>query len=137
MKPKSIEISNKLSYPPRVETKSVLSQIEHPIFCLHYLDKDYCLTKCNQEERAAFASTIRVLSTYSWNQIITNRIQDYEKLTDKSKIKNGHIPASVPKDASIIGFRFSGKKRMVGYRKDCVFHIIWFDIKFKLYDHGD
>ena len=133
---KSIIVQNKINPNKQVQTQGVLSQIQHPVFCLHYLEKDYCLTKCNKEERASFANTIRILSTSSWNEIITNRIKDYEKITEKKKINKGNLPSSIPKDAPIIGFRFCGKKRMVGYRSNCIFHIIWFDIKFKLYDHG-
>jgi len=46
------------------------------------------------------------------------------------------IPNHVTDDVTFIAFRFSGKKPMVGYRTDGMFHIIWFDCSYDLYDHS-
>ncbi len=46
------------------------------------------------------------------------------------------VPAHITEDVTFIAFRFSGMKPMVGYRVDGMFHIIWFDCTFNLYDHG-
>ena len=128
--------TKKLRREPEITSTSILSQIKYPVFCLHYLDVKYCLTKCNQEERASFANTIRILSNFSWNEIISNRIEGYEKILNKRSINKGNLPNSIPDDASIISFHFHGKKPMLGFRRECVFHIIWFDPRFELYDHG-
>ena len=134
-KVKSHPPPKKLSREFQITSSSLLSTIEHPVFCLHYLAKQYCLSKCNLVERASFADTIRILSQSSWNQIITNREQGYEKIANKKSINKGNLPDSIPEDASIIGFHFHNRKRMLGFRKNCIFHIIWFDPKFKLYKH--
>ncbi len=125
----------KLSREPEITSTSLSSQIQHPVFCLHYLSSDYCLTKCDQIERASFADTIRILSQCSWNEIITNRIKGYEKILDKKSINKGYLPSNIPEDASIIGFHFHDKKRVLGWRNAFIFHIVWFDPKFKLYKH--
>ena len=129
-------LQKKLKREREITSPSILSQIKYPIFCLHYLDTRYCLTKCNQVERASFANTIRILSKSSWNEIFTKRIEGYEKILNKKSINKGNLPSCIPKDASIIGFHFHDKKSMLGFRRDCIFHIIWFDPKFKLYAHG-
>ena len=33
-----------------------------PVFSLYQMDKKWCITTCEQQERAAFASKLRVLS---------------------------------------------------------------------------
>lgn len=125
----------KIKSKPSVTSPSILAQIHHPIFCLHYLDSRYCLSKCNQEERAAFANTIRMLSQLSWNEIISKHFHGYEKILNKKSINKGNLPSCILEDTSVIGFHFHKKKPMVGFRKDCIFHIVWFDPKFTLYKH--
>ena len=132
---KSVAKTKKLRREPSITSTSILSQITHPVFCLHYLDPKYCLRKCNQPERASFADTIRILSQFSWIEIIAKKTSGYEKIINKKSIK-GKLPSIINEDESIIGFHFHGKKPMLGIRRDCIFHIIWFDPRFELYDHG-
>ncbi len=44
-------------------------------------------------------------------------------------------PLHLTEDVTLIAFRFSGKKAMVGYRQEGTFHIVWFDCDFSLYAH--
>ena len=125
----------KLKAEPSVTSPSILAQIEHPVFCLHYLDKQYCLRKCNQEERAAFANTIRMLSQLPWIEITAKRLHGYEKIINKKSINRGNLPRCISDDTSVIGFHFHGKKPMVGFRTGFIFHIVWFDPTFTLYKH--
>ncbi|KYC42342.1 hypothetical protein WA1_20445 [Scytonema hofmannii PCC 7110] len=107
-----------------------------PIFSLRYLDGEYCLTKCDKDDQAAFALKIHRLSKLTWSQI---QSQDrhklgYERISrDSLKVP---IPRFITEDVNLIAFRFSGMKPMVGYRDGCVFYIIWLDKNFTLYDHG-
>jgi hypothetical protein len=125
----------KLKSKQGVTSPSVLAQIQHPVFCLHYLDSQYCLTKCNQEERASFANTIRMLSQIPWNEIIAKGVHGYEKIINKKSVNRGNLPSCITEDTPIIGFHFHKKKPMVGFRRECIFHIVWFDPKFTLYKH--
>lgn len=131
----SVARTKRLRRKPEITSTSILSQISHPVFCLHYLESKYCLTKCNQPERASFANTIRILSQSPWTEIIAKKISGFEKIINKKSIK-GKLPSIINEDESIIGFHFHGKKPMLGIRRDCIFHIIWFDPRFELYDHG-
>jgi len=87
-------------------------------------------------ERASFANTIRILSKFPWTEIIAKKISGCEKIINKKSINKGMLPSIISEDEAVIGFHFHGKKPMAGIRRECVFHIIWFDPKFKLYDHG-
>lgn len=44
-------------------------------------------------------------------------------------------PASVTPDVSFYALRFQGKKAMVGYKSDFIFHVVYLDRDFTLYDH--
>jgi hypothetical protein len=104
-----------------------------PVFCLEYLDRDYCLSRCTKEEKAAFADTLHKLSKLDW---LSLKLADrkgigYEKI-DRKSIK-GSIPAVATSDVIFIRFRFYGKKPIVGFRAGRVLHIIWVDRNHTLY----
>ena len=106
-----------------------------PIFSLRYLNKEYCLSKCEKDEKAAFADTLHRLSNLTWAQIKAAPRQGlgYEIIPRKGI---PGIPAHVTDEVNLIAFRFCAKAPMVGYRDRTTFHIIWLDRDFTLYDHG-
>jgi hypothetical protein len=105
-------------------------------FSLRYLTGDYCLTNCEIEEKAAFASKLYRLSQLTWKEIQSqNRHKlGYEKIP-QDEIKTS-IPAHVTEEVNLIAFRFDGKKPMVGYRDGVTFYVLFLDRSFTLYDHG-
>jgi hypothetical protein len=109
---------------------------QKPLFSFHYLNRDYCLSQCNAEEKAAFADTMYKLSQLTWNQIdcAPRHGLGYEKIARYAI--NSSIPPHVTEDVNFIAFRFYSMAPMVGYRDRNVFHVIWFDRAFRLYSHG-
>jgi hypothetical protein len=107
-----------------------------PTFCLWYIDRLYCISCCDHEEKAGFADTLLQLSQMTWNEIRSAHRHGLggEKIS-RDAIKRP-IPEHVTDDVTFIAFRFSGKKPMVGYRMKEMFHIVWLDRDFTLYDHG-
>lgn len=110
---------------------------ESPVFCLRYVDSEYCITGCNDEQKGSFLKTIRALSQMTWRQILlTSRESRFgsEKIPQDAikRTKPSHITA----DETLMGIRFWEKCRMVGYREREIFRIIWFDCDYSLYDHG-
>ena len=126
---------SKLSLSNSAESLRVDYNREKPTFCLRYVDPSYCITLCNKDDKAAFAERIRQLSTMTWNQIIQADRHGFgrEKISRDSLPKP---PGNISEDVSFIALRFSGLKPMVGYQQDGMFHIIWFDRDYNLYDHG-
>jgi hypothetical protein len=108
---------------------------ERPTFCLRYIDPDFCITACGTEDKANFAEKIRRMSQMTWVELRTapRHGMGAEKI-ERAEIRRP-IPDEVPEDATLLAFRFSGKKAMVGYRMRGMFHILWFDRDFTLYDH--
>jgi hypothetical protein len=116
---------------------SFSTQQEHPIFCLKYLDrKYYSLSVCTKEEKAAFADTLDRLSQLTWAEISKSSRHGlgYEKIAQNSI--RATIPRHIKDDIIFMAFRFYGKAPMVGYREDIIFHILWIDRDFTLYQHS-
>ncbi|MEG3937134.1 hypothetical protein QT995_03055 [Microcoleus sp. S36b_A3] len=108
---------------------------ESPLFSLGYMNKDYSLSQCTKDEKAAFADTLYKLSQLTWSQINASgrHGSGYEKIA-KSSIRVA-IPNHLKDDANFIAFRFCGMAPMVGYRDGAVLYIIWLDRDFTLYPH--
>lgn len=134
LKPPQQEKGKKLVTPS--DKQEIPPEQQPPVFSLRYLEGEYCLTKCDKDEQAAFALKIHRLSKLSWSQI---QSQDRHKL-GYEKISRDSLKVPIPKfitaDVNLIVFRFSGMKPMVGYRDGAVFYIIWLDRNFTLYDHS-
>jgi hypothetical protein len=106
-----------------------------PYFSLQHLNRKFCLSLCETEEKAAFADTLHKLSQLPWSQLKQQPRHGlgYEKIA-RNPIKSG-IPSHIKADVIFIAFRFHAKKAMVGYRSGHVFHVVWLDRSFKLYKH--
>ena len=110
-----------------------------PLFSLSYMARDHCITCCERDERAAFAVKLRELSQLTWAQLRNAPRQGmgYEKINrDSFRVA---IPSQITEDVHIIAFRFDGSKPIVGFRdRDDrrIFHIVWVDRNFTVYDHG-
>jgi hypothetical protein len=106
-----------------------------PSFSLQYLQKEYCISCCEQQEKAHFADTLRKLSQFTWAELKQHHRHKlgYEKI-NKTSIKAG-IPPHIREDVTFIAFRFDGKKAMIGYRSGHIFYILWLDRTFSVYTH--
>jgi hypothetical protein len=84
----------------------------------------------------AFADTLHKLSQLTWNDIISSPRHGvgYEKISRNSLRQP--IPSHIQIDINLIAFRFCAKAPIVGYREENIFHVIWLDRAFNLYDHG-
>ena len=112
-----------------------LPEQQPPLFSLRYIDREFCLSACNKDEKAAFADTLHRLSQLTWSQIrqAPRHGLGYEKI-DRDSIR-GAIPGHVTEDVNFIAFRFFGLAPMVGYRDRATFFVIWLDRTYSLYPH--
>ncbi|MBA3922718.1 MAG: hypothetical protein H0X31_13895 [Nostocaceae cyanobacterium] len=118
------------------EIPDVPPEQQPPLFSLCYMNKDYSISKCTKDEKAALADTLYQLSQLTWSQIKASPRHGlgYEKI-DRNVIKSS-IPSQIKNDVNLIAFRFCALAPMVGYRDGAVFHIIWLDRDFTLYPHS-
>lgn len=121
---------------PQFSGDGTPSEQRHPAFSLQHLNGKYCLSNCDSKEKAEFASTLHKLGQLTWSQI--KQAQKHglgcEKIA-RTAIRGASIPKHLTEDTTLLAFRCIGKAPMVGYREGHVFHILWVDRDFTLYDH--
>lgn len=116
---------------------SVSPQQMRPKFSLEHLRRSHCISSCAKDEKAALADRMHELSQLTWQQIAqAPKGGQGSEIISRNAIGEETIPSVITEDTNIIAFRFSGKAPMVGYREAEVFHIVWLDRAFNLYDHG-
>lgn len=105
----------------------------YPVFCLRYLKN---LKKCQRDELAALPRKLYELGQFTWRELRgTQRHGAGYELIPWAKV-SCCPPADVQPDTQATVFRFYGKRAMIGYTKDEVFHILLLDRDYKAYDHG-
>ena len=117
------------------EESSGSTQNQTPLFCFHHLGGDFCLSHCDQEEKAAFADTVHKLSRVSWAEIArSHRHAIGTEIISRDSLTMP-LPSSITDDVNILAFRFHGKAPMLGYREGRTFHVLGLDKSFKAYRH--
>lgn len=107
-----------------------------PIFSFEYLQNGWCIQDCQSTERSKMLDRLRILGKLTWQQIRQEHKHRYGTETiSQDSLKVG-IPPFVTPDTRLIAFRAYDLVAMVGYKSDRVFHVLWIDREFKLYDHG-
>ena len=127
---------NKGKYVAPQPTVEESPEQQPPVFSLRYLQKDWGLSDCDKEEKAAFADTLGILSQMTWAQIKgAHRHGKGTEKIDRKAIK-APIPSHVTEDVVFLAIRFASMKAMVGYRDGVVFYVLWLDRGYNLYSHG-
>lgn len=84
-------------------------------------DKKYPLYKLSSDEIKAFINYAKLIESLEWEKIIVHSGLNYELLE--------HLipPSNISKDKKLYSMRMSKKSRIIGYRQDEFFNIVWFD----------
>jgi hypothetical protein len=92
---------------------------------------------CQDDDRLALAKRLFMLSRLSWKQIReAGSFGLGAEQIPRYRIKRP-IPPGVTEDVDkFASLHFNGKKRFVGYRVGQIFHILWVDHSFEVYNHG-
>lgn len=97
---------------------------------------EFSFDQLDVADKAQFAEAIYRRRALTWADIkqTARHGLGFEKIA-KTSIRTG-LPVFVAEDLDhFLAFRYNGLKAMVGYRIRDVFYVLWFDHKFKLYDH--
>lgn len=111
-------------------------EVTYPSFSLRHVQAQYCVSKCEKNDKAAFAEAVRKITQFSWQELASTQRHGigFEKI-DRDCLRVS-LPALLTPDVRLISFRFSGLKSMIGFRgKDNVFYVIWLDRDFSVYRH--
>lgn len=130
--------STHVKLPPSANEPLVNADKEYPLFCLKCLSSSHNVNTCQSKEKAALIDRLERLSQLTWGQLrmAPKYGLGYEKIGhDSIRVS---IPSHVTPDVNLIAFRFSDKAPMIGFRgaDRRVFHIVWLDRNFNVYDHG-
>jgi hypothetical protein len=92
---------------------------------------------CEDEDRLYLIKRIFMLSRMPWKEIRQAGSQGLgAESIQRFRIKRP-IPSSVTEDVeSFYSLHYVGKKRFLGYRVGQVFHILWVDHNYEVYNHG-
>lgn len=117
--------------------QSIPSLQQTPLFCLNKIVSKYCLSRCEKNEKAAFADTLHRLSQLTWGEIqnAPKGGMGTEKIS-RDRLTSARIPSGITDDVQLLAIRFCGNAPMVGYKSERVFHVLFLDRDFTLYDHG-
>ena len=124
--------SDRLKSP---QGESSINKIKHPVFCFKYLHSAYDLTQCSRNERLYFLKKLVSFSQMTWAEIqhSPKHGRGSEKINQTSL--SAPIPPHITKDVVFLALRFHEKKPFIGYRTECIFHIVFIDPKMKAYKH--
>lgn len=122
--------------PPEVgnTTPPIFSK---PIFSLQNISNHnlFSYKKCSKDEKLALIERLIMLSEYPWSKIYAENRHGIG--AEKVKIPKVRLSQGTPKDRQHYALRFhTSNKAFVGYKcENSIFHIIWIDRGWKLYDH--
>lgn len=120
--------------PPDTEKGSPFPN--KPVFSLHQMRHPYCVDDCDADDKKFFADALWRRSQLTWTELTLSRKHGLGSEQIAQGAIKEQLPSTVTPDVTLLAFRFSGMKAMVGYRDGETFHILWLDHSFALYDHG-
>lgn len=97
-------------------------------FCLlkfSSCDDKYPMHKMNKDRIKEFINFAKKVENLTWKDIKSHSSLNYETLSGLDK------PNNIPKDVTLTSMRMSQKARIIGYRQQEFFYIVWFDINHK------
>ena len=133
MKPKRRRIGS----TSRIKENEILDdKINYPVFCFKYLHRNYNIDKCENDDKIKFIEQIIKLSGLTWQDIEYSQRHGL----GSEKIQRSAIKLDLPKEITddvvhFLAFRFNGKKPFVGFRDRFIFHVLYIDSDYTLYDH--
>jgi len=112
-------------------------KIDYPVFCLRHLHPNYSLDVCQTEDRERLIERLYQLSKMSWQDIQLTNKHGFGSEKIKRESINPAIPQQISEDVTFfLALRYNGKKPIVGYRNGPIFHLVYIDYNFTVYNHG-
>lgn len=114
-----------------------MQNFEHPVFCFRYLHKDYCLQQCDADDKRFLMERLVALSSLTWQEISQAQRHGfgYEKMPISKLAGKPH--RFITEDVEhLLVFRYHANKPFLGHRNRFIFHLIFIERDFTLYDHG-
>lgn len=117
------------------EDKNKPTNDTHPIFCFRYnMDKNYTCDALTADKGFALLQKLNTWGKTTWAVIQSGN----RKGVGHETISISSIKVSIPeivKKQTILSTRFHGNCRLLGFRENSIFHIVWIDHDLSVYDH--
>lgn len=121
---------------PQIPNSEKHRDFNYPVFCFRHMVSGYDLSECEKDDKAVLIDKLHMLSQMEWIAIHMASREGHGTEKINRNAFRVPIPSNIPEDITFYRIRFHGKKPIIGYKTDFVFHIIWIDVKFSVYDHG-
>lgn len=105
----------------------------HPAFSFRHTISGYRLSNGDTTDLGRLAARIEQISQLSWQQLMFN--VDRHKFEKIPQAALNSIPAGISPDMQFYSINFGELRRIIGYRKGKVFHVIWLDYRGECYSH--
>lgn len=103
---------------------------------IHFSEKDYGLRDCTIKDLVSLIRKLKVLGTKTWTEISRSGKHELGCEILKTCELRKPLPSSVPANIDkVMCFRYKEKAPMIGFREGSVFHIVFLDRDFTLYQH--
>ena len=87
----------------------------------HHDDNKYPLWELQKDDLKKFITYAKKVEKLSWQDIFVDKGLNYEKLPELV------APDYLEKNTMLYSMRASKKFRIIGYRSECYYFIVWFD----------
>ncbi|WP_293708612.1 hypothetical protein [Stenotrophomonas sp. UBA7606] len=111
------------------------AQLSYPVFCLRHLQTGHDIEDLLADDQAALIKRFRTLSKMEWGQIEQAPRHGLGKENIAQTSIKRALPGVVTKDVKLWALRYANNKPMVGFRNGAVFHVLWIDHSFDVYNH--
>ena len=108
----------------------------YPVFCLRHLQAGYDIEDLQIQDQCQFIKRLRHLSKMEWASILEAHRHGAGKENIQRNAIRVAFPRAVHDDATLWALRYAQRKAMVGWRDGDVFHVVWIDHTFSVYNHG-
>jgi hypothetical protein len=106
----------------------------NPHFSFYQLEAGYCVSDCQADHKAALADRLQELSQLTWGEILQAPRKGFGTETIAADSIRPRVPQLITPDVRFLSMYFGKGARLVGYRDDQVFHVVWIDPHHKVYN---
>lgn len=98
---------------------------------------DYDIEHLNNMHLVALVKKLKILCVLTWGDLKrSGRHALGHEIIDRNSFKKVTVPNDISDDVKFLAFRYNGKNSFIGYRRGKIFHIMYIDHNFTVYNHG-
>ena len=107
-----------------------------PVFSLRHLEASHGLGNCTTEQKAGVLDAFHIRRNLTWVELFSTHRRGLGSENIPQPAIGVMLPACITPEMTLMAFRCIERMRMVGFRDQDRFHVVWFDWNMNLYDHG-